>query len=370
MKKFNLKNILSSLFVLGVCLMPGLVSAACDSNYWGINTHSSSSLGGLVVGTKNNSTLQNMVVEVGGTSSSVVKVNSDYSQGTGYSALSWSTGSTYYCAAQSSACSAVGYLVMGNGSSGSQGNAYALDCKNSSGGDNTFYAKVTSANPTAYGYWVYTLSGHHSLVSTENVNSSINNRNPKVSFTVNNGYTAWVTFNWVPQSPPNYTLTVNINPLNAATATGAGTYAPGSTATAGYRSVVSGYTFSGWTGDAGCGSAMTMNANHTCTANFTASPASLSCSVLPQSGLAPLVVMVTTKYSGLGTNPTFSYNFGDRTRVLPNRPATVYYTYAKAGTYTIFVSNPNYNGGEYVECSPTDVMVSNPTDNEGGEVTP
>lgn len=94
----------------------------------------------------------------------------------------------------------------------------------------------------------------------------------------------------------------------------------------------------------------------------------LGCSVAPESGLAPLVVSVTTTSTELSPL-LFDYDMNsDGTYEYSGRPNIVYYTYSNPGTYTITVRHPD--SGKTATCSPSPISVENPTDSDGGEVAP
>ena len=79
-----------------------------------------------------------------------------------------------------------------------------------------------------------------------------------------------VVANFQAVTPVSYTLSAVSNPVGAGTITGVGSYTAGSTATV-TATAATGYTFTGWTGDATATTAsasVVMNANKSVTANF------------------------------------------------------------------------------------------------------
>lgn len=96
---------------------------------------------------------------------------------------------------------------------------------------------------------------------------------------------------------------------------------------------------------------------------------SCTVSATPASGLAPLVVKAIVTPTDLG-NVTYTYDLDfighPSTLVLPNRPATIYYTYANPGTYTIKVT-----ASDGTQCSnQAQVTIKAPSSGSGGEVAP
>jgi hypothetical protein len=120
-------------------------------------------------------------------------------QGTCSDSTTWNTGSNFYVSGQSSTCSRTGFLILGYGSTSSYGNAKALDCKNNAGTAFQYTIKVNNT-PSTLGYWTYSVTGSAGIIEYGNVNSTTSNADPYVKIKVNNGYTAWVTFNWIPQT--------------------------------------------------------------------------------------------------------------------------------------------------------------------------
>lgn len=103
----------------------------------------------------------------------------------------------------------------------------------------------------------------------------------------------------------------------------------------------------------------------------TSSTPDFSCSVTPETGLAPLVVSVITNNIVNIANPVFDYDMnGDGTYEYTNRTTPVYYTYDKGGTYVVKVRETSSNPDLIRTCVPNPVDVTDPTDAGGGEVTP
>jgi uncharacterized repeat protein (TIGR02543 family) len=98
-----------------------------------------------------------------------------------------------------------------------------------------------------------------------------------------------VVANFTPIGTNQFCLTTNVSPAGAGTVTGGGNYNSGSTVTVSVT-VNSGYTFTGWSGDAsGTNSSVTivMSSNKSVTANFTANTTgtySLTVSASPSNG--------------------------------------------------------------------------------------
>lgn len=158
-----------------------------------------------------------------------------------------------------------------------------------------------------------------------------------------------------------------------------------------------GYEFVKWdTTDSGGGVASytvpTIGTNMTLSKGFTAffrksAPATppptptLSCTVSPPNGETPLVVRVSANPGGGVTGPySYKMNAGRADELVQNsKPSPFWYTYSTAGTYTVQISSPSYQGGATWEtCSAINssgtssntVTVSDPTSTTGGEVRP
>jgi hypothetical protein len=199
----------STIFTLAVatgiyaaCPVSGYTPTATD----GINSGTATSLAGLIVHTKNNGVDANMSVTVseGQTGGGIVPVTSTYASGTPtLSTYTKSTGTSFYVASQDAACSHVGYLFLGYGSSAAYGNTYALDCKTSAGAYYTFTVAVVP--PAGVGHWHYSVGGttHLGDVPSTSLANGVN----KITFQAANGYTGVVTFNWLPT--PQYVLSVS-----------------------------------------------------------------------------------------------------------------------------------------------------------------
>jgi len=96
---------------------------------------------------------------------------------------------------------------------------------------------------------------------------------------------------------------------------------------------------------------------------------SLSCTVTPESGLAPLVISVEV-FSNNIDSPSYNFDMeNDGIDEYSGRTTNiVYYTYETRGTYTIKVTETTSNLTAL--CTPGDVRVGAPSDSDGGEVAP
>lgn len=161
-----------------------------------------------------------------------------------------------------------------------------------------------------------------------------------------------------------FRLTVKAEPTTAATPTGSGLYPAGTTAQAGYSNILEGWSFQKWTGDCNTSGRVVMNGTKTCTANFTENTDggdTPSCEIRPESGTAPLVVIVSVS----GGTPPYDITM-EPGQTLSDRTSPVYYTYQTAGDKTVTVMDSDEKPAT---CTPI-VSVTSPTSGGGGEVAP
>jgi len=363
---------LSTVFL--VLAVFGVVRAACPSSANqadGINTHSSSDLAGLIVHVKNNDVAINDIITVGQdssyTGSYINKVNSSYAVSDRYQSHNFTAGGDFYIAQQTTACSLDGIVFMGYGSSNSYGNKYGLDCKSDGGTTIQFTAKVNHTTSST-GWWKYyldpsgadfvTTSRAYTARPADSTLSGTANDDPVVKFTVTNGYTARVVFNFQPV--PQYDLIYNAN---------GGTGAPAlQTVYSGSQATVSttiptraGYTFAGWDAasdgsgtDYVAGNIITLTADKTIFAKWTANPPTyptcdiltVSPSTITQGGSATLTWSTTNS-----TSRTASWGTG----VAASGTATV--TPNTTTTYSLSATNASGTAN----CSGATVTVLTPT---------
>ncbi len=110
----------------------------------------------------------------------------------------------------------------------------------------------------------------------------------------------------------NYTLTTTASPAAGGTVTGAGSYAAGSTATV-TATAATGYTFTGWSGAASGTTnpvSITMNANQSVTANFTATTTTYTLSVTASPAAGGTVTGAGSYSSGATATITATANAG------------------------------------------------------------
>lgn len=204
----------------------------------------------------------------------------------------------------------------------------------------------------------------------------------QLSVLMNSSKTVEVWFNAPVAVTPSSTVNLSISPSGAGRVTASGGNFPFSNCqTSCTQSFVgtgtlslsvgvpnsTSYEFSGWTvAGAPVGSepftrSVSAGSTLSVVANFREVILPMTCTVTPESGLAPLVV----KVSVTGGKGPFSFNLGDST-ILGNRNTPIYYTYAQSGTYDIVVSDSQSTP---FTCSAR-ATVSKPSSGSGGEVAP
>ncbi len=254
--------------------------AACPSSASqsdGINTHSSSSLAGLIVQIKHNDVWYNdsiTVAQKAGYSGEYIDLVNSSGQVTGTTtSKTWDAGSTFYIAGQSTACKLDGVIWMGYGFSNAYGNKYGLDCKSSSGTHPEFNIK-DNITTSSTGWWKYYVDSSgadfveafraYTSRPSDSLLDGADNDNPVVRFTVVNGYTARVVLNYQPV--PKYTLSYNANGGTGAPASQS-VFSGSSTPVSESEPSYTGHTFTGWKDSAGVSYAkkqsVTLTANKT-----------------------------------------------------------------------------------------------------------
>lgn len=381
------------------------------ANHWGINSGSTSSTAGLVVYTQyyNSSgngpyALNGVSVTVrdgdGNSNSKNVRYTPAGNNSSGENSHTFTSGEGFYrTGGNANVCDPNGYVVLGYGTTPSDshanwGNGYSLDCDG-----NDFTVSVT--NPSGRtGHW----------------------DDSSKSVRVTNGSTpSQIKFTWRDNRPP---LPRHVSPANNHTFT----LAQGATTTRvdfvgkatdadndsvkisiAYQRQNADGSWGGWTylpsagvytelfnqntditaGSADLGAGLyrwriRANDEHGTSSPpgedgnyftydgdwyFTINPAvvipPLSCTVTPQTGLAPLVVSVSV--SGGGSPYDFDFDSNGTYELNDRNNTTVYWTYPSAGTYTVKVRD---NNNTITTCSPNVVQVNDPTSPGGGEVAP
>jgi hypothetical protein len=101
---------------------------------------------------------------------------------------------------------------------------------------------------------------------------------------------------------------------------------------------------------------------------YTANP-TLSCTVYPDTGDAPLNLMVTANFADLDSN-AFDYRFTGGQgfdEMIINKGSMVEYPLPSPGDYQVYVRNSSYQSGNWIQCSPATVNVTTPFSGGGGE---
>jgi hypothetical protein len=194
-KKLGLLGVLS-FATLGAFMLfsPGKASASvvdCGTSNWGITTGNTSSDAGLIIHAQlSNGTEVNVsyrLVDVSSPNNYSIWRATNGTNSTNYSSLTRSTGSDFYTSSSGSTAHCDGYDVYGYGTSGSNGNRYALDCHQVTSGGSyttaTAYFQIQSVAAPAghpYGSW----SGDNA------------------TFTVTNGGNKTITLTWTDATVP------------------------------------------------------------------------------------------------------------------------------------------------------------------------
>jgi uncharacterized repeat protein (TIGR02543 family) len=290
---------------------------------------------------------------------------------------------------------------LGTTTTGGWSRAHVANCSETSIGRISIYNTnpTISGDVTAEGRWEFINSSYnkYGLVGQTYDSQWIDSRYPPASATntvdgskyisiiLNMGTsTSWANGTtitkravYIPHWQENYNLNV------ALTGTGTGTVTSkdngiicGSDCTEGYlegtvvtleAKPVDGSVFAGWSESCSGTSptcTVTMDATKNVTAVFNASAvATLSCNCSPQTGLSPLVVMITAS----GGLPPYDFNVGESgVATFLDRTSPFYYTYGSKGTKTITCTD-----SASTPISRTcDVTVTEPSSFDGGEVAP